>query len=65
MEIDYDYWLYGPNKIFQKLAFTFVTQYFRYTLVAVNQTLVEKYGMHEAAFYQLINDKVRKRIMDA
>ncbi|KZS20158.1 Uncharacterized protein APZ42_013153 [Daphnia magna] len=29
---------------------------FKYTLVAVNQTLVEKYGTHEASFYQLIND---------
>lgn len=28
--------------------------------MAVNQTLVEKYGTHEASFYQLINDNVRQ-----
>jgi hypothetical protein len=26
----------------------------------VNQTLIEKYGTHEASFYQLINDKVKQ-----
>nr|CAH0105017.1 unnamed protein product [Daphnia galeata] len=31
---------------------------FTYTLVAVNQTLVDTFGTHEASFYQLINDKV-------
>lgn len=30
----------------------------RYTLVPVNETIAEKYGVHEASFFQLINDKV-------
>lgn len=35
---------------------------FRYNLVIVNQSLVEKYGTHEAAFYMLINDQVIKML---
>ncbi len=30
----------------------------RFTIIPVNRTLVEKYGTHEASFFQLINDKV-------
>lgn len=31
---------------------------FRVTLVAVNETLVEKFGTNEAAYHQLIEEKV-------
>lgn len=36
---------------------------FSYTQTVVNQTLVEKYGTHEASFYQLINDPVKNRFI--
>lgn len=30
---------------------------YTYSFVLINQTLIDKYGIHEAAFYQLVNDK--------
>lgn len=33
--------------------------FFRVTLVAVNESLVEKYGTNEGVHYQLVHDKVK------
>jgi hypothetical protein len=50
-----------------KITFTFVysrftLNFYRYSFVLINQTIAEKYGTHEALFYQLINDKVREYV---
>ncbi|XP_046461499.1 uncharacterized protein LOC124207902 [Daphnia pulex] len=61
----FDVFVRGPNNTvasFTGVALNILhwiaTKYnFKYTLVPVNESLVERYGMHEAAFYQLINEK--------
>ncbi|KAI9556275.1 hypothetical protein GHT06_018849 [Daphnia sinensis] len=60
----FDFFKRGPNGTFtfdgvglDVLGWMSTYFNFKFTLVAVNQTLVEKYGTHEASFYQLINDK--------
>ncbi|XP_032796243.2 glutamate [NMDA] receptor subunit 1 [Daphnia magna] len=54
----------GPNGTFSYFgASVYVVEWlaakfnYTYTLIPVNQTIIDKYGTHEALFYQLINDK--------
>lgn len=42
----------------------FVTILFSFTIVPIDQSLIEKYGTHEASFYHLLNDKVSDKRQD-
>ncbi|XP_046454085.1 ionotropic receptor 93a-like isoform X2 [Daphnia pulex] len=60
----YDTLIRGPNGTFTTFGASlelvkWLSAKFKFTfnVSLVNQTLIEKYGTHEASFYQLINDK--------
>ncbi|XP_046657326.1 glutamate receptor ionotropic, kainate glr-3-like isoform X4 [Daphnia pulicaria] len=60
----YDTLIRGPNGTFTTFGASlelvkWLSAKFKFTfnVSMVNQTLIEKYGTHEASFYQLINDK--------
>ncbi|KAI9553417.1 hypothetical protein GHT06_021321 [Daphnia sinensis] len=60
----FDYVFRGPNGTFtsygssHNVAIWLAAKLkYKYTFVLINQTLIDKYGTHEAAFYQLINDE--------
>lgn len=64
----YDNFTRGPNNTFTyKGASLNIVKWmaeklkFSYTIVPINESLVEKYGTHEASFYQLLNDNVSKK----
>ncbi|XP_057378577.1 probable glutamate receptor [Daphnia carinata] len=60
----FDYVFRGPNGTFssygcaQNVAIWLAAKLkYTYSFLLINETLIDKYGTHEAAFYQLINDK--------
>ena len=53
----------NPNSVYN-FTYTILllfdrTYFYRYNLIPVNETLVEKIGINAALFYQLANDTVR------